>query len=253
MKKNEIIFGIHPITEQILSGKQIIGKIWIKTGYKNTALKNLLALVKKQRIPYSNVPVEKLQRLTTGKHQGIVALISPIPFFPVEQVVQDTYDKGKLPLLLLLDHIQDVRNLGAIARTALATNVDAMVMSTKHSVAIDGNAIKASAGALAHLPVCRVSSLADTLHYLQASGLQIVACTEKGEQTIYQTDFQRPTAILLGGEGRGINPKYLQIAHQRVSIPMVGSISSLNVSVASAVILYEAVRQHHARNMFKVF
>ncbi len=172
-----------------------------------------------------------------------MALPSPIHFANLAHIIQATYEQGKTPHILLLDEIQDTHNLGAIARTALATGVDAIVVTTHNSAPISGQTMKASAGALVHMPICRTTDLSKTIAYLQESGLQIIACTEKATATIYEVDLTVPTAILLGSEQSGIHAKLMKMTTIQAKIPMQGPIGSLNVSVAAAVVLYEHQRQ----------
>lgn len=243
-----LLFGTHAIREAILGGANNISKIWLKSGVHHAGHEEVITLAKKHAIPYSKVPLAKLHRLTKGKHQGAIAFCAPIAFSSLPPIIAAAYEARKVPLVLLLDQVQDVGNIGAIARTALAAGVDALVVGTKNAAPIGGDAIKASAGALLSLPVCRVGDIAATLSLLKESGLQIIACTEKGAQSIYQTDFSGPTALLLGNEAKGIARACLAIADKQVFIPMQGPIASLNVSVAAAVMLYEIVRTHQKLN-----
>ena len=240
--KPPCLFGTRAIIETILAGKTI-DKIFIDKAASNPLRKELLALVKQHQIPYSSVPAAKLNKLTTKNHQGVVAYLAPIALASLSHIVQASYEKGSTPLLLLLDGITDVRNFGAIVRTAACTDVDAVVIPSQGSASISGEAMKTSAGALAHLPICRVGSLRAAIQYLRTSGLQIMACHEQAANSLYPTDLTRPLAILLGAEDQGIAPQHLKLADKKVRIPMFGPIASLNVSVAAAVILYEHVRQ----------
>jgi 23S rRNA (guanosine2251-2'-O)-methyltransferase len=236
------IFGTRAIMETILAGKTI-DKVFIDKDARSPLHKELLSLVRERKIPCSHVPAVKLNKLTTKNHQGAVAYVVPITLAFLSHVVQASYEQGKTPLLLLLDGITDVRNFGAIVRTAACTNVDAVVIPTQGSAAVNGEAMKASAGALAHLPICRVESLKEAIYELQASGLQIIACHEKAPNSLYHTDLNLPLAIILGSEDQGISSQHLRLVDKNVHIPMLGPIASLNVSVAAAVILYEHVRQ----------
>lgn len=238
----DLIFGMRAIMETILAGKPI-DKVFVDKAARSPLCKELLALIRQHQIPCSHVPTVKLNKLTTKNHQGAVAYLAPIAWASLSHVVQASYEQGRTPLLLLLDGITDVRNFGAIVRTAASTGVDAVVIPTQGSASVSGEAMKTSAGALAHLPICRVGSLQDTMQYLKDSGLQIVACHEQATQSLYATDLHLPLALLLGAEDRGIAPQHLRLADQSVCIPMVGPIASLNVSVAAAVILYERMRQ----------
>lgn len=243
--KQSIIFGIHVVTEAILAGKQSIAKIWLKQASNHPGHKKIRVLAKKEGIPCSQVPIEKLQRLTKKKHQGVVASLSPIDFSDLAYVLKATYEKGKDPLLLLLDQIQDMRNLGAMVRTAVATQVDALVIGSKHTVPITYDAMVTSAGALAHLAVCRVDSFLNMLTFLQQNGIQIVACTEKANTSIYKVDFQLPTALIVGSEKDGITSKHLAMANIATKIPMLGPVRSLNAATAASIALYEVFRQRY--------
>jgi len=243
--KHELIFGTRAIIETIRAGKTI-DKVFIDRAAKAPLHKELVALIQQHQIPYSHVPAAKLKQLTSQNHQGAIALLAPIAVASLSHVVQTTYEQGKTPLILILDKITDVRNFGAIVRTAVCVGADALVIPTQGSASLGGDAMKTSAGALAHLPICRVASLTTTLQYLQESGLQVIACHEKATETPYTADFKVPIAILLGAEDKGIRPELLQKADKHLRIPMVGPISSLNVSVAAAVVLYESFRQRHS-------
>ncbi len=240
--KLEYLFGTRAIIEAIKAGKTI-DKLFIDKAAKGPTHQELFQLIQENEIPYSRVPTAKLNRLVAQKHQGVVALIAPITLSPLSHIIQSDYEKGKLPLLVILDGVTDVRNLGAIVRTAVCVGASALVVPTQGSASIGGEAMKTSAGALAHLPICRIASLPSTIKYLQESGLQVIACHEKAKEPIYQADFKVPTAILLGSEDKGISPGLLSNVNQHIFIPMLGPIASLNVSVAAAVILYESFRQ----------
>lgn len=176
-------------------------------------------------------------------HQGVLAFISPIEFQNIENILPSLYESGKTPLIVILDQVTDVRNFGAITRTAECAKVDVVIIPEKGSAQISGDAVKTSAGALLKIPVCRVKNLSDTIKYLQQSGIQIVAATEKAEDFYYKVDFSIPTAILMGAEDKGVDMEYLRIADQMVKIPILGEIDSLNVSVAASIMIYEAVKQ----------
>ena len=238
----QLIFGTRAVIESIIAG-QTIDKVFLDKAASNPLRKALLALIKQRQIPYSLAPTAKLNKLTSKNHQGAVAYLAPIALAPLSHVVQSCYEKGKTPLLLLLDGITDVRNFGAIVRTAACAAVDAVVIPSQSSAPISGEAMKTSAGALAHVPICRVGSLQTAIRYLRESGLQVIACSEKATYSLYQTDLTLPLAILLGAEGKGIAPQHLKLADKNVQIPIFGPIASLNVAVAAAVVLYEHVRQ----------
>jgi 23S rRNA (guanosine2251-2'-O)-methyltransferase len=240
--QSSYIFGTRAIIETILAGKAI-DKVFIDKTANTPLHRELRSLIKQQNIPYNYVPTVKLNKLTKKNHQGAVAYLAPIALASLSHVVQASYEKGKTPLILLLDGITDVRNFGAIVRTAACTNVDAVVIPSQGSASVNGEAMKTSAGALAHLPICRVGNLRDTIHELKTSGLQVIACHEEASTSFYHTDLTPPLAIILGAEGYGIAPQHLRLVDNNVHIPMFGPIASLNVSVAAAIILYERIRQ----------
>jgi 23S rRNA (guanosine2251-2'-O)-methyltransferase len=245
--KSPFIFGTRATIETILAGKPI-DKVFIDKTASSPLHKELLSLIRQHKIPYSHVPAIKLHKLTQKNHQGVITYLAPIALASLSHVVQASYEQGKTPLILLLDGITDVRNFGAIVRTAACTNVDAVVIPSQGSASVSGEAMKTSAGALAHLPICRVGTLREAIDELRASGLQIIACHEQAPNSLYHTDLNLPLAILLGAEDQGIAPQHLKLADQHVHIPMFGPIASLNVSVAAAVILYEHMRQQKFLN-----
>lgn len=242
--KSSLIFGIHPVNEAIRSGKPI-DKVLIKQGFKSETLPGLFPAMRDQNIPFQYVPLEKLNRLTGGNHQGIIALVSELEYTELEKLVPMLFDQGKLPVLVLLDSITDVRNLGALARSAECSGMDALIVPSKGSAQINADAIKTSAGALNNIPVCRVNSLEEAAKYLRDSGFQLVAATEKANDYIYNVDFNKPVALVVGAEDTGIDPKLLNMADALVKIPMYGAIQSLNVSAAASVLFYEIVRQRN--------
>lgn len=200
--------------------------------------------IKDFKIPFQFVPIEKLNHLVkTKNHQGIVAVLSPIAYQNLENIIPTIFEKGENPLVMILDRITDVRNLGAISRSAECAGAHAIVVPSKGSGQINSDAVKSSAGAIFNIPVCRSENLKSTIDFLKKSGLQVVACTEKTDTTIYENDFSLPTAIILGSEEDGISPEYLKLSDARAQIPLFGKIESLNVSVSAGVILYEVVRQ----------
>ncbi len=246
LEKNDYIFGVRAVIEAIESGKDI-DKILIKSGPKNDLINELFNLVKKYDLPYSSVPIEKINRITQKNHQGVVAFISPIVFENIEEIIPRIFEEGKLPLILILDKITDVRNFGAIARTAECANVNAIIIPAKGAAQINGDAVKTSAGALHHIPICRNMNLKKTIDFLKKSGLQILAATEKADQTYFEVDMTVPTAIIMGAEDEGISYEYLKLSDKKIKIPILEKIESLNVSVAAAVLVYEAVRQRMAK------
>jgi len=245
---NQRVYGIRAVIEAIDSGKEI-ESLFVQRGLGGALFLELKQLLAQRGISYQQVPIEKLNRMTRKNHQGVIAVISPITYQRTEDIVPTIYESGEVPLLLILDGITDVRNLGAIARTAECAGVHALVVPKKSSAEINPDAIKTSAGALYKINVCREDSLLKTARLLQESGIQLVACTEKTDRSLYELDYTGPTALLLGSEEQGIADELLRIADHLAKIPMVGSIASLNVSVSAGVALYEAVRQRaHSRS-----
>jgi len=235
------IFGLRAIIEAINAG-QAIEKIYLQKELKGQLFSALNALIKEHHISSSFVPIEKLNHLSKNQnHQGAVAKISAIDFHELENIIAE--NKSEIPLYLLLDQITDVRNFGAILRTAECTGVDAIIIPNQGSAPLNADAIKTSAGAAFKIPICKVNHLLDAIYQLQAENIQIVAITEKTEQNIYQADFSKPTALIMGSEYKGISPSILKIADMKAKLPLLGEIESLNVSVACGVALYEVVRQ----------
>lgn len=241
-ESNQMVFGIRAVIEAIKSGKEI-ESIFLQRGLGGGLISELKELLAEFKVTAQQVPIEKLNRLTTKNHQGAVAFISPIIYQKIENIVQEVFEAGKVPLILVLDSITDVRNMGAIARTAECAGVHAIVVPAKGSAQINPDAVKTSAGALYKIPVCRHDNFMQTVKYLQESGLQLVCCTEKTKEVIYTPDYTAPTAIIMGSEEDGVRNEIIRIADHLAKIPMYGEIESLNVSVATGVILYEAVRQ----------
>ncbi|MGV3763789.1 23S rRNA (guanosine(2251)-2'-O)-methyltransferase RlmB [Parapedobacter sp.] len=239
---NQQVYGIRAVMEAIDGGKEI-ESLFIQRGLSGPLFLELKELLRRYDISYQAVPVEKLNRMTRKNHQGVIAVISPITYQRTEDVVPGLYESGEVPLLLILDGITDVRNLGAIARTAECVGAHALIVPKKGSAEINPDAIKTSAGALFKISVCREDSLSRTVRFLQESGIQVVACTEKTEQSIYGLDYYVPTAFILGSEERGIADDLIRMSDQLARIPMAGTIASLNVSVSGGVVLYEALRQ----------
>jgi 23S rRNA (guanosine2251-2'-O)-methyltransferase len=240
--KSNLIFGIHPVSEAITAGK-CIDRLLIRQGLRNESMTAVLQLAKQQNIPFQFVPPEKLNRMTRGIHQGIVALVSEIEFTDIEKLVPALFEQGRLPALAILDGITDVRNLGAIARSAEGAGIDALIVPAKGFAGINAEAVKASSGALNTLPVCRTERLDAISNFLHDCGIQLVAASEKATELMYSVDYQVPTAFILGAEDKGINARLLQRADRIVKIPLFGKIQSLNVSVAASVLFYELVRQ----------
>ncbi len=241
-KRSEFIFGTRAVIEAI-NAEQEIDRVLVQKGLRNELTQELLDLTRAQHVPVSFVPTEKLNRVTRKNHQGVVAFVSSVTYASLDNIVNQCFSEGKDPFLILLDRITDVRNFGAIARSAECLGTHAIVVPAQGNARIGGDAMKTSAGALNYLPVCRVTNLKDTVRFLKNSGIRVVACTEKSGQLLPEADLRGPVALLLGSEEDGISDELLRLADELVRIPMAGNVASLNVSVAAAVSLYEVVRQ----------
>ena len=241
-EEKDMIFGTRAVMEAIKAGKEI-ESLLLQKDLQNELINELKDTAAAHGVSYVKVPVEKLNRVTRKNHQGVICFLSPITYASLDNVVNNAFAEGRMPLLVVLDRITDVRNFGAIARTAECLGADALVIPSRGSARINSDAMKTSAGALNFIPVCREANLKDTIRYLQESGIVVVACTEKAEQDVWQSNLQGPVALLLGSEEDGISPEYLKLADGQLKIPISGNIASLNVSVATAMCLYEVVRQ----------
>jgi len=238
----EFVFGIHSVHEAVESGSEI-DRILVRKDYSNSQIKDVLNNVYRLNIPIQKVPKEKLNAITGKNHQGIIAFLSAIKYASLDHVISDAYSQGTDPLLLILDHITDVHNLGAIARTAEGLGFNAIIIPSKGSARLNNEAVNISAGALMHIPVCRVKSLLSTMDYLKNNGIRIIACTEKTSDSIYSMDLNGPACLVLGSEFDGISPEILKKSDVKVHIPMLGKVSSFNVSVSMAIAGSELVRQ----------
>ena len=240
----DIIFGIRPIIEAIHSGKEI-EKVLIRKDLNGELFQELFREVKENNIPFQYVPAEKLNRITGKNHQGVIALVSSVVYHNIETILPDLYEQGLTPFILILDSVTDVRNIGAIARSAECGGIHAIIVPDKGSAQLNADAIKTSAGALNYIPVCRVKNLINTIKFLKDSGLKIIAATEKAAGVYFNEDLKGPLTIVLGAEDTGINPDILRIADTLIRIPVAGKISSMNVSAAASILIYEAVRQRN--------
>jgi 23S rRNA (guanosine2251-2'-O)-methyltransferase len=242
MDKSEMIYGTRAVMEAIVAGRNI-EKVYVQAGLTNDLIKELIQTAKQHQVPFSFIPQQKLNRLSSKNHQGVICVVSAIDYVPVENLIDKAYAEGRMPFFLLLDRITDVRNFGAIARTAECAGLDGLILEEKGNAPVTADAVKTSAGALNHLPVCRVKDLGKTIKLLQDNGIQVVACTEKAPKNLYEVDASSPTALILGSEEDGISPEVLRRADSLAKIPMKGKIGSLNVSVAAGIAIYEVVRQ----------
>jgi len=237
------IFGIRAVIEAINAG-QTINKIFLQKSLNSPLFNELTPLIKEHNISVSYVPIEKLNRLSkNGNHQGVVARISPIKYEDLDTVISESLESNNTPLFLILDRISDVRNFGGIIRTAECTGVTAIVIQDKGNAPISADTVKTSAGAAFKVPICKVDHIKDAIFQFQAADIQLVAATEKTEQSIFDIDLTIPTAIIMGSEDQGINPSVLKLATYKAKLPLLGTIESLNVSVACGAFLYEATRQ----------
>nr|WP_319571285.1 23S rRNA (guanosine(2251)-2'-O)-methyltransferase RlmB [uncultured Draconibacterium sp.] len=242
--KEDFLFGTRAVIEAIKKGKTI-DKILIKKGLRNELISELQQLIKESEIGAQYVPIEKINRITRKNHQGVLAFISPIEFDNIEAVIPGIYEEGKTPLLLVLDQITDVRNFGAIARSAECAGVQAIIIPEKGMARIGADAVKTSAGAIHNIPICKTNNLYHTVRFLKDSGIKIVAATEKGNKLYSNADMKSPLAIVMGSEDTGVSAQILKLADEQLRIPILGQIESLNVSVSAALMIYEAVRQRN--------
>ena len=242
MQETTTIFGIRAVLEAIHNG-ETIDKIYVQKGLSGQLFQELQQKTKSGDYNISYVPVEKLNKLVKGNHQGVVAKISPIAFSDLEEVVEKALSKGTAPLFLLLDQIDDVRNFGAIIRTAECCGVDGIIIPKKGGAPVTADTVKTSAGAIFNIPLIKVDHIKDAIYYMQASGIKVVAATEKTDTLLYNANLAQPVALIMGNEGKGISDSVLKLADETAKLPMLGSIGSLNVSVACGAFLYEVVRQ----------
>jgi len=241
-EEEDIIFGVRAVIEAIRSERPI-NKILIQRGMDKELFKELKEELANKKYNLQFVPIYKLDRMTRKNHQGVIAQVSPIRYQNIEPILNHLYENGEVPLFLILDRITDVRNFGAIARTAECIGVHAIIIPDKDSVSVTADAIKTSAGALNKIPVCKVDDLHSTIRFLKDSGLQLAVSTEKTDRPLFEADFTVPLAIVMGSEEDGVSLKIMAEADIKAKIPMVGMIESLNVSVSAGIMLYEVARQ----------
>lgn len=243
MKDNNLIYGIRPVIEAIKAGKEV-DKLFLQNGLKGELLPELRKLINENNIPYQYVPIEKLNRMVRANHQGVACYISEIAYQPIETLLMSVYEQGLTPLFLILDRITDVRNMGAIARSAACAGAHGIIIPERGGAPVNADAVKTSAGALNIIPVNKSRNLKNTIDYLKESGVKIIAVSEKGKKNYFETDLTGPIALIMGSEEDGVSGEYLNRSDEVVAIPMQGEISSLNVSVAAGVILFDIVRQN---------
>jgi 23S rRNA (guanosine2251-2'-O)-methyltransferase len=240
-----MVIGMHPAMEAINSGKEI-ESIFLQIGLKGEGYQELHQLAKDRNIRVKRVPIEKLNRLSRKNHQGVILFVSPIPFVQLGNLLPQIYEKGQDPFFVLLDSITDVRNFGAIVRTAEAMGANGIVIGLDNSAPVNEDALKTAAGAFEYLPICREHSLTASVDFLRNSGLTIVGVTEKAANSIYTTKFDGPIAIIMGAEDVGISDQLIKECDELVKIPLNGNVASLNVSVAAGIAISEIVRQRNA-------
>lgn len=240
--KQQLVYGLRPVIEAIVSGQQV-ERVLLQNGLNSSLLNELRTRMKEHDVPFQYVPVEKLNKMTTGNHQGVVATIAAVKYRSFMDILDSQENPDDPTLILLLDHVTDVRNMGAIARTAECTGVAALVVPDRGSAAMNEDAIKTSSGALLRLPVCREQNLKTVINLARQYGYQVVAATEKGAVHYREVDFKQPTLLIMGNEETGISPELLKMSDVRAKLPIVGEVASLNVSVAAGVFMYEALEQ----------
>jgi 23S rRNA (guanosine2251-2'-O)-methyltransferase len=242
-EESTIIFGIRPL-EEALAARTTFVKVYVQKGV-GEAIRHIKQLLNRAKVNFTEVPVEKLNTLSKfGNHQGVVAKISPVIYHHTETFVNELLDNDKAPFLIALDRVTDVRNFGAIARTAMAAGLDAIIIPEKGSAMVTEEAIKTSAGALLHLPVCRTQNMFQTIKHLKEAGLQIICGTEKANKELFYEVYKKPCVIIVGSEEDGIQPALLKLADKLVKIPIKSELDSLNVSVAAGIMMYEVLRQN---------
>ena len=241
MERNTEIYGIRAVIEAINSSKDI-DKVFIQTGLKGKLIGQLESIIRKNKINFSYVPTQKLDRLSKKNHQGVIARIAPIKFYTIDSF-SEVLEKSNNPFVLILDQINDVRNFGAIIRTAEISGVDGIIIQNSSSAPVNSDTIKTSAGAIFNIPICKVNHIKDAIYHLQSMNISIISASEKSEKNIYDVDLKVPLAIIMGSEQKGINKSVINLSNESVKLPMYGKIESLNVSVACGIFLYEVVRQ----------
>lgn len=241
-EKENYIFGTRPVIEALKSGRDL-EKILIQRGLRSESYAELMSLLKESSVPYQYVPAPKLHRITRKNHQGIIAFVSEVTYQRIEDVLPMIFERGEVPFILVLDRITDVRNFGAIARSAECAGIHAIIIPQKGGAQLNADAVKTSAGALHTIPVCREENLEVALKYMKESGLKIISASEKGRRDYFEVVMLEPLAILMGSEEDGVSDSLLRLSDDIVKIPLKGSINSLNVSVASGILLFEAVKQ----------
>ncbi len=246
LEKSDYIYGIRAVIEAVEAGKEI-DKVLVSRDLHGDLARELMLVLKNHGVLVQKVPVEKIDRITRRNHQGVIAVLSAVTYDSLSNIVPTIYEEGRLPFIVLLDGVTDVRNFGAIARTCECAAVDAIVIPRRGGVGVNGDAMKTSAGALSYLPVCRETSILNAVKFLKDNGFKIFAASEKSDLNYTHADYASvPVAIVMGAEDVGISEDVLRFCDTKVSIPQLGRIGSLNVSVAAGVMIYEVVRQRLA-------
>ncbi|KXB36677.1 RNA methyltransferase, TrmH family, group 3 [Bacteroidales bacterium KA00251] len=242
MIKEQLLYGIHSVQEALATGK-LLDKIFLKKGIVGDSIQQIRHEARLQQIPVQEVPLEKLNRLTRKSHQGCVAIVAPIEYTHLENLIPTLYEEGREPFIIVLDGLTDTRNFGAIARSALCAGADAIVIPSYGSVSVTADAINASVGSLLHIPVCRVGSIGKALTFLRESGINVVIADEKSSKLYFEADLDGPLALVMGNEYKGVSPEAKRVASTSVAIPLQGEIGSLNVSVAAGILLFDVTRR----------
>lgn len=248
MESTDYIFGIRAVIEAIEAGRDI-DKVLVSKDLHGPLISELLEVIKRDGVVMRRVPVEKINRITRKNHQGVVAMLSAVTYHRLEHLVPELYETGILPFIVVLDGITDVRNFGAIARTCECAGVDAIVIGERDSVGVGADAVKTSAGALNHIPVCRERDIPWAVRFLKDNGIQVVAASEKASLNYTRGSYDTPVAIVMGAEDTGVSQNVMRLCDTQVAIPIMGKIQSLNVSVAAGVMIYEVVRQRLNANL----
>ena len=241
-KETDCIFGLRAVIEAIKAGKQI-DRLLIKQGLQGILYHELMTEVKTHNIVYQIVPLERIELVTHKNHQGVLAWLSVIEYQYIANLLPMIYEKGADPLIIALDGVSDVRNFGAIVRTAECLGAHAIIIPEKGSARITADAVKTSAGALHSFPVCREKSIVRSIEFLKDSGLKVICAAEKSGSLASEVPLTGPAVLILGSEDKGISRELIALSDHQIKIPMTGTISSLNVSVAAGILLYEMVRQ----------
>lgn len=237
-----VIFGIRAVLEALNAGAKV-SKVIVRQGLTGNLASELMGILKHNNIPFQYLPNQAFSKYQDKNHQGVIAFTSPIEVYRIEDILPQLQEKTNSPFILILDRITDVRNFGAIVRTAECAGVDAIIVPAKGAANIGSDAIKTSAGALYNVPICRVGSLKMLCYQLRDYGYRIVSASERGEKLLYEAGLTGPIALVMGAEDTGIHPEVLRLSHEVIRIPLKGKIESLNVSVATGIVLFEAVRQ----------